>query len=62
MEAYREQATVELAELPALDVEIAPDSTTYTMRVGDELVFRHEDEVVTLTHANPTAVRRTLRP
>ncbi len=46
----------------SLDVEIAPDSTTYTMRVGDELVFRHEDEVVTLTHANPTAVRRTLRP
>jgi len=46
----------------SLEVEIAPDSTTYTMRVGDELVFRHEDEVVTLTHANPTAVRRTLRP
>ena len=46
----------------ALEVEIAPDSTTYTMRVGDELVFRHEDEVVTLTHANPTAIRPTLRP
>jgi alpha,alpha-trehalose phosphorylase len=46
----------------ALEVEIAPDSTTYTMRVGDELVFRHEDEAITLTHANPTAVRRTLRP
>jgi alpha,alpha-trehalose phosphorylase len=46
----------------SLEVEIAPDSTTYTMRVGDELVFRHEDEIVTLTHANPTAIRRTLRP
>jgi alpha,alpha-trehalose phosphorylase len=46
----------------ALEVEIAPDSTTYTMREGDELVFRHEDEVVTLTHANPTAIRPTLKP
>jgi alpha,alpha-trehalose phosphorylase len=46
----------------SLEVEIAPDSTTYTMREGDELAIRHEDEVVTLTHANPTAVRRTLRP
>ena len=32
------------------------------MREGDELVFRHEDEDVTLTHANPTAVRPTLKP
>ena len=46
----------------ALEVEIAPDSTTYTMCVGDELVFRHEGEVVTLTHANPTAIRATIRP
>ena len=46
----------------SLEVEIAPDSTTYTMCVGDELVFRHEGEVVTLTHANPTAIRPTIRP
>jgi alpha,alpha-trehalose phosphorylase len=46
----------------ALEVEIAPDATTYIMRMGDELVFRHEDEVVTLTHANPTAIRPTIRP
>ena len=37
-----------------LHVEIAPDATTYTMREGDELTFRHEDEVITLTHAEPT--------
>jgi trehalose/maltose hydrolase-like predicted phosphorylase len=46
----------------ALEVEIAPASITYTMRVGDEFVFRHEDEVVTLTHAKPTAIRPTLEP
>jgi alpha,alpha-trehalose phosphorylase len=45
-----------------LHVEIAPDATTYTMREGDELTFRHEDEVITLTHAEPTVVRPTLRP
>ena len=41
----------------ALEVEITPDATTYIMRIGDELVFRHEDEVVTLTHANATVIR-----
>jgi hypothetical protein len=46
----------------SLEVEIAPDSTTYILRVGDELVFRHYDEVVTLSNANPIAIRPTLRP
>src|SRR5271166_2931108 len=45
-----------------LHVELAPDATTYTMREGDELIFRHEGEVITLTHAEPTVVRPTLRP
>jgi alpha,alpha-trehalose phosphorylase len=43
-----------------LDVEIDPDSTTYTMREGEELVIRHEDEVVTLTRAKPSVIRPTL--
>jgi alpha,alpha-trehalose phosphorylase len=45
-----------------LGVEISPDSTTYTLREGDALTFRHEDEDITLTRANPAAVRPTLQP
>ncbi|PWT87360.1 MAG: family 65 glycosyl hydrolase [Proteobacteria bacterium] len=45
-----------------LDVEIRPDSTTYTLREGEELVIRHEDQVVTLTRANPAVTRPTLSP
>jgi alpha,alpha-trehalose phosphorylase len=45
-----------------LDVEIGPDSTSYTLREGDELVIRHEDEAIALTRAKPTAVRATLAP
>jgi alpha,alpha-trehalose phosphorylase len=45
-----------------LRVEITPDATTYTMLEGDELVIRNEDEVITLTHAEPTAVRPNVRP
>jgi alpha,alpha-trehalose phosphorylase len=44
-----------------LDVEIGPHSTTYTLRQGEELVIRHEDEVVNLTQANPAVIRPTLR-
>jgi alpha,alpha-trehalose phosphorylase len=40
-----------------LDVEISPDSTTYTLREGQELSIRHEDEVVTLTTARPSVIR-----
>jgi alpha,alpha-trehalose phosphorylase len=45
-----------------LDVEIGPDSTSYALREGDELVIRHEDEAIALTRAKPTAVRATLGP
>src|SRR5262245_43310523 len=45
-----------------LDVEINRDSTTYSLREGDKLVIRHEGEEITLTRANPSAVRSTLKP
>jgi alpha,alpha-trehalose phosphorylase len=45
-----------------LDVEINPDSTTYSLREGKRLVIGHEGEEITITRANPTVVRRTLSP
>ena len=45
-----------------LDVEINPDSTTYTLREGEGLVIRHEDEQITLTGSNPSVTRQTLSP
>jgi alpha,alpha-trehalose phosphorylase len=45
-----------------LDVEISPDSTTYSLREGEELVIQHEDEVVALTRTAPTVSRPTLKP
>jgi len=45
-----------------LDVHISPDSTTYTLHEGKELVIYHEDEVITLTQANPAVIRPTLKP
>jgi alpha,alpha-trehalose phosphorylase len=45
-----------------LDVAISPDSTTYSLRDGERLDIRHEDEEIALTPANPSAVRRTLSP
>jgi alpha,alpha-trehalose phosphorylase len=45
-----------------LDVEINPDFTTYSLREGERLVMRHEDEEITLTPANPSVARRTLSP
>jgi len=45
-----------------LDVDISPDSTTYTLSEGDLLRIRHEDDDITLTRANPVAVRPTLKP
>jgi alpha,alpha-trehalose phosphorylase len=45
-----------------LDVDIGPDSTTYTIREGEELVIRHEDEVIALTRAKPAVIRPTLKP
>jgi len=43
-------------------VEINRDSTMYSLREGDKLVFRHNGEEITLTRANPSAVRSTLPP
>jgi alpha,alpha-trehalose phosphorylase len=45
-----------------LDVEIRPESTTYSLREGDDLVIRHEDEAITLTPARPAVTRPTVRP
>jgi hypothetical protein len=45
-----------------LDVHISPDSTTYTLQEGKELVICHEDEVIALTQANPAVIRPTLKP
>jgi alpha,alpha-trehalose phosphorylase len=44
-----------------LDVDISPESTTYTLREGKELVFCHEDEVIALTQAIPAVVRPTVK-
>src|SRR5262249_4177000 len=45
-----------------LEVEISPESTTYSLRDGAGLVIRHEDEAISLDRANPTAVRPILQP
>jgi alpha,alpha-trehalose phosphorylase len=45
-----------------LDVEIRADSTVYSLREGDRLVIRHEDEEITVTRSNPSVVRRTSSP
>jgi alpha,alpha-trehalose phosphorylase len=45
-----------------LDVEISPESTTYSLREGAGMVIRHEGEVISLDRANPSAVRSTLKP
>jgi alpha,alpha-trehalose phosphorylase len=45
-----------------LEVGINPDSTTYSLRQGERLVIRHEDEEITLTAGEPRVVRRTLDP
>ena len=45
-----------------LEVEIRPDSTTYTLQEGGVLTIRHDDEDITLTPEKPAAVRPTLQP
>lgn len=45
-----------------LDFEMTADSATYSLREGDKLVIRHEDEEITVTQANPSVTRRTLKP
>jgi len=44
-----------------LEVEVGPDATRYTLREGERLQFRHEDEVIELTGAEPTATRGNVR-
>jgi alpha,alpha-trehalose phosphorylase len=43
-----------------LDIEIGPESTIYSLREGDELVIRHDAEVIQLTRGNPKISRPTL--
>ena len=45
-----------------LAIEIGPDTTTYSLRKGGDLVIRHDDEAITLTEANPMISRPTLQP
>ena len=45
-----------------LDVTVSPDTTRYSLRKGEHLVLRHEDEEITLTQMNPSVVRHTLQP
>jgi alpha,alpha-trehalose phosphorylase len=45
-----------------LDVEINRDSTTYSLRDGDRMVIRHEEEEITLTKDKPSVTRSTLDP
>lgn len=45
-----------------LDVEINPDSTTYSLREGEELVIQHEDEGIALTRTAPIVSRPTGKP
>ena len=40
-----------------LDVEFGPDAATYSLREGDGLVMRHEDEEITLSPKTPVATR-----
>ncbi len=40
-----------------LDVDIGPENAKYSLREGDGLVIRHEDEVIQLTSESPLAIR-----
>jgi alpha,alpha-trehalose phosphorylase len=44
-----------------IDVEIGPESTTYSLREGEEMAIRHDDELITLTRANPKVSRPTVK-
>jgi alpha,alpha-trehalose phosphorylase len=45
-----------------LEVEMSPDSTTYSLREGTGLVIRHEGEPIALDRTNPSVIRPTLKP
>ncbi len=40
-----------------LDVDFGPDAATYSLREGDGLIIRHEDEEITLSPKTPVATR-----
>ncbi len=44
-----------------LEVEVGADTTRYTLREGDRIAFRHEDEVIELTRDDPTAARSNVK-
>ena len=43
-----------------LEVEIGIDATNYTLREGDAITIRHEDETIELTRAQPHVVRQNI--
>ena len=45
-----------------LQIEIGPDTTTYTLKDGVEVTIRHEEEVTILTKARPSVARPTAQP
>jgi alpha,alpha-trehalose phosphorylase len=45
-----------------LDVEITADSTTYSLRGGEKLLIRHEDQEITVTRGRPSVIPRTVKP
>jgi len=45
-----------------LDIEITSESTTYSLREGEGIAIRHEDEEITLSRTSPTVRRQTLKP
>lgn len=44
-----------------LEVEVGVDATRYTLREGDRIAFRHEDEVIELTRDAPETVRPNIK-
>jgi alpha,alpha-trehalose phosphorylase len=40
-----------------VDIQIGPESVEYTLREGDDLSIRHENEAIRLTKEHPAAVR-----
>ena len=45
-----------------MDIEINRDMTTYSLREGELLAFRHRGEHITLNRANPSVTRPTQQP
>jgi len=44
-----------------LEVEVGPQTVTYQLLEGDNLVIHHETEKIELDHHNPMAVRPVSR-